>query len=696
MGENLYQWQEEQLQKQQEHQEQKQQNNIQEYDNNIIQNEVPEQKVQEEAGGLEKKRTIVKNNMPKGVDIFSNKQSLLSSGKYIFFDKKGKRYNATRTTPSSKYMQPVIDRLKDIDEKLKEHINPNDSEEIQKSFQKACVACENYIDNRNPWTAEGKARLNMVKDFYAQIRHESVMFEKTINQLKDGTYGDYQNKTWLDVLRATRTDHYTHGEDGVLITKTGAKASDVYVVIKNGKKKFFKQNEKLPAGGFSVIMPERIKSIENAVLEYEKGNHTDEETKGMKAQAEKRLRILKDFSRFMAKIAPNDREAYKILNSAKTPEATFKILLQLDISDDNPLVGMKREYERLDRELKTLIETHQRLAVKGADKETLEKAVRAVEKKQVEINDSDMELFLDELKDITRSVFQESFATNDARIDSNEEISKRNVATSRMAKILGLEEIVAKSVMTTVTIDGKTMNGIMMEDGGTKTASDAKHGLNPEMEEICYSPESFKSLLNLQVLDLICGQIDRHRNNYMAEWESEENPQKSKKTILYYTKFKGIDNDMSFGNIGYKVIQERGEKGYNRMRNIELNGRMSIPYMDYNLAVKILALNPAELDYQMADLLSKNERKALIDRINGVKKVISRQFQIDREQKRIIEADNGKFLGRFINETEDKKAWSKAYNSYKNYISNMIDEKGVEFTSKWIKNTTYLNPECIR
>ena len=38
----------------QEQQEQKQQNNIQEYDNNIIQNEVPEQKVQEEAGGLEK------------------------------------------------------------------------------------------------------------------------------------------------------------------------------------------------------------------------------------------------------------------------------------------------------------------------------------------------------------------------------------------------------------------------------------------------------------------------------------------------------------------------------------------------------------------------------------------------------------------------------------------------------------------
>ncbi|MCR5452208.1 MAG: hypothetical protein K6F00_06220 [Lachnospiraceae bacterium] len=57
-----------------------------------------------------------------------------------------------------------------------------------------------------------------------------------------------------------------------------------------------------------------------------------------------------------------------------------------------------------------------------------------------------------------------SHAINNAHIGYGSEINKRNVATSRMAKMLGISDIIAESSMAKNKVNGKEMTGIRMED----------------------------------------------------------------------------------------------------------------------------------------------------------------------------------------------------------------------------------------
>ena len=140
---------------------------------------------------------------------------------------------------------------------------------------------------------------------------------------------------------------------------------------------------------------------------------------------------------------------------------------------------------------------------------------------------------------------------------------------------------------------------------------------------IRYSPEALKQITSLQILDIICGQIDRHDANYIGDFEKQEDGNVILKGI------KGIDNDLCCGKIKYNDIVSRGSMGYNRIKNIENGGRLTIFAVDVSLMQKICAIKPEVLDYQMCDLLSKEERVALIDRLMGVKKALLRQYNAE-------------------------------------------------------------------
>ena len=104
----------------------------------------------------------------------------------------------------------------------------------------------------------------------------------------------------------------------------------------------------------------------------------------------------------------------------------------------------------------------------------------------------------------------------------------------------------------------------------------------------------------------------------------------------------------------------RGENGLNRLRNIELYGNMSIPFIDYDLAMRIKGLDVSLIDYQMADILSKKERLALIDRIKGVKKLINKQLSAE---KKLLQKGK-KFISKFVNTKNNQDAWANAYEHY--------------------------------
>lgn len=118
---------------------------------------------------------------------------------------------------------------------------------------------------------------------------------------------------------------------------------------------------------------------------------------------------------------------------------------------------------------------------------------------------------------------------------------KLNVATRRLAKALGLENLVPEAHAVTY----KGQYGLIMEMAGGHTAADyASENMKQQISQAAENdPALFnqhmdslvENLTELEYLDLIAGQGDRHWGNYMTQFQHDG-------TAVV----KGIDNDMSF------------------------------------------------------------------------------------------------------------------------------------------------------
>ena len=567
------------------------------------------------------RRTNVPAHMPPGMAVFSEKQSLIRSGNYSFLSKKGVMTKGTRSTPSKKYMKPILDNLQKIDDLLKEQFDSKKKSVIDDLFREAIVSCETYIDNRNPWTSEGKARLQMVKDFHAQIRQEAIWFSDRVAQLESLPVAEQSKLTWLDVLGKVRTQTYEDGKDNCKVTVGGAGTSTVYIVEKNGKKSYFKENEKLPTGTIFNIMENREKNMSNK----------DDDT------SKRRAGYMVDIRRELLRTYKNNEKDMKnALYQHVVREKSDAVVLFLGQFDKKS-------------------EIYYKLLELSAEKE-----------EHPELKDNDYDYINNEFKEIMKLINLRGIAVNNAQIEEKSEISKRNVATSRLAEMLGLGNMVAKSEMADVIINGKKMKGITMEEAAGEKTTDVKNGAEKEGKVFRYSPLAFRQLLNLQIFDIICGQVDRNGANYLCEKGVN-----SETGNVEITKIKAIDNDMAFGKLTYKQLFERGSKGLNRMRNIENRKGLHVPAVDKALADKIFALDEKKINYAMCDILSKEERKALFDRIKGVQKALRKKLN--------EEAKNKKAPSIFIEDSKEQDNWKAAYEKFTQKI-----EKGIEADKKRI------------
>lgn len=676
MDTQLYKWKEE-----------NQQINKQDDDNNII---IQDQGLQENQivpleNAIDKKRARVRKNMPEGIGVFSQKQNLIRTGKYRFIDSSGNSHDAKRTTPSSKYMKPVLNALKTIDEKLSRRYDPFQEEDIHLSFLDAIQACENYLDNRNPWTAEGKARRQMVQDFYAQLREESMKLENRVAQMKakgeqpvvdnniENAIVVEESLTWYDLLKDVRTAKFKDGEDGVKISKGGAGTSDVYIVEKNGQKKYFKENEKTSQGNFFNMMDESAVHLDNEAEETE----DKEQDTLFKNRAEllrsinKGLKVVfgndvKRVMRFLKGLVSGEEFIIALKDEEAMPEDVRQIFLRLT-----------QEFLSLNQELDELRSQVAQMGGQESSEEYKSLMARA-EQKLKEVEECDYAFIAKEISRLQKAAFSDIIAGGISKIESGEELSKRNVATSRLAKILGIGNLIAKSELATVTINGKTMTGTIMDQAKGADTSRVIKNNQFKKKTVKYTGNAFKELTSLQVFDIICGQVDRHSGNYLATTEEKDG-------VVYLQSFQGIDNDMSFGLLTYKDILDTKMNGYDRIRNIENNGKMVLPFIDLELAMKIKALDVNFLEYQMADILSKKERKALTARIKSVKKVIDKQLAYEEK----LRSKGVKFNSRFVSSKTDRRAWDKAMQIY-NQKMDKLKQKNPDYAKGYIEGTTYL------
>ena len=147
---------------------------------------------------------------------------------------------------------------------------------------------------------------------------------------------------------------------------------------------------------------------------------------------------------------------------------------------------------------------------------------------------------------------------------------------------------------------------------------------------------------------------------------------------------------MSFGCLNYENIKASGYN-YNRMKNIEINGSLVIPLIDHKLAMKIKALTPEIINYEMVDILSREERNALINRIEGIKNAIDQQLALEESYR----AQGLNFTSKFVIEDDNNKdAWEKAAGEYIQKIQEREKDAG-KVAIKAVEATTYLYGDLL-
>lgn len=220
-------------------------------------------------------------------------------------------------------------------------------------------------------------------------------------------------------------------------------------------------------------------------------------------------------------------------------------------------------------------------------------------------------------KEIGKAGTLSETAEFEAGVVGNEGLSKRNVATSRIAGMVGLKDKIAVSKNIRVIDNGVELEGSFMEKA-VGLDSRSRAGREALMnKEIDLSTGSLQRDINrMQVLDMVCGQVDRHGGNFF--YQVSEAPVNGKYQIIG---LQGIDNDMAFGNIKLD------------MQHKSLPSIDSLEMIDGELLTSLKSLTPEKIGFAMGELLNKDEIDAVISRRNAILE------KVDKGEIRIVKSN---------------------------------------------------------
>ena len=227
----------------------------------------------------------------------------------------------------------------------------------------------------------------------------------------------------------------------------------------------------------------------------------------------------------------------------------------------------------------------------------------------------------------------------EARTSKIQDGMKYNVATSRLAGLLDLGELVArpelkeptgkpnakkhaKKNMTAATLynhQKEEREFILREQFNDTVDWRAVKRLRPLPHA---GPGFFKALSSLQVLDALCMQQNRSTDNYLIQ-------QDPKSRVL--TGVQGINNDVAFG-LREQFPKEKSQQG-RQVYDDKFN--LVIPYMDKNLADSIKNVDEAQVIFLLKDLLKENEIAYTISRLWHIKQAIARLSDAEKENRLI-------------------------------------------------------------
>ena len=194
-----------------------------------------------------------------------------------------------------------------------------------------------------------------------------------------------------------------------------------------------------------------------------------------------------------------------------------------------------------------------------------------------------------------------SVATTNAKIAPGSNLSKRNVATSRVSSLLGIDHMVAHSETAYVQKGSQHVFGNLMDEAkGEKIKKVSSFNI--------YSNAAIQDLNTMLIFDFLMGQCDRHEENitYLTHMEG-------KKKVIDGIQL--IDNDQCGGLLTPKEC----EAGAGTIEPFDPAALEAVPNA---VLRKILELDEKVLAATVGDILNKEEIGAMVKRLDFLKKHI--------------------------------------------------------------------------
>ena len=221
-----------------------------------------------------------------------------------------------------------------------------------------------------------------------------------------------------------------------------------------------------------------------------------------------------------------------------------------------------------------------------------------------------------------RASFHMTMASGNVGIKPGSNISDRHIATSRMANLLGIRDMVCDSRTAYIRKDGKLIKGVVMENSRGDCSSDIIEKAHKGIvnKNLKYTDKAISQIFTMQIFDALCGQVDRNGANFHFTYKLEGN------TYLL-TGVKLIDNDMSFGFLDGSDV----EKGFNRLRPVNKSNVKGLPIDFLN---RLMALTPEAMAGALGDLIDKDELDNMTSRLDKIKEVAG---ELVRDGELVIE-----------------------------------------------------------
>ena len=214
------------------------------------------------------------------------------------------------------------------------------------------------------------------------------------------------------------------------------------------------------------------------------------------------------------------------------------------------------------------------------------------------------------------------------KIPDNARLDSRNAAMSAMAELLGVPKLLARSVpMKLITPDGRELEGTFMAEArglDSKNLSDEAVGIDKNAvlgsteDERAAIGKGFKDLADLQILDYLCGNVDRNYGNMLYQFTERKK----------FCGVQGIDNDCSLGLT--MPAEDQAEKEMAALDNMRV--------ISSSMEKAVSNLTPESLRFCLRGFdLSEAELDAAAHRLETLKNKLQLDKQIRVQGNELVE-----------------------------------------------------------